>query len=62
VLAEVDPSGDWIPNRAILEPHKLDAGVLVGEVIHNLRVALDYLVYVLAARELDRRSPELSSA
>ncbi len=52
VLAEKDPdTGEIGPSKAILDPLKLDAGVLIGEIVHNLRAALDYLVYVIAASD-----------
>src|SRR2546426_2343656 len=52
VLAEEDSeTGDFRPSENILGPLKLDAGVLIGEIAGNLRSALDYLVYVLAAND-----------
>jgi hypothetical protein len=57
VLAEQDPdTGEIGPSHAVLNPLKLDAGVLVAEIVHNLRAALDYLVYVLA--ESDAGTPQ----
>jgi hypothetical protein len=57
VLAEEDPETlAWHPSVSLLTPLQLDAGVLVGEIAHNLRASLDYLVYVLA--EADSGSPQ----
>lgn len=57
VLAEDDPETDDLePSEEILGPLRLTASVLIGEIVHNLRAALDYLVYVLA--ENDSGSPQ----
>lgn len=52
VLAEENPdTREWGPSGTILDPLKLTAGVLVGEIVQNLRAALDYLVYALATKD-----------
>ena len=57
VLAEQDPdTGLFGPAAHVVNPLRLEAGVLVGEIVHNLRAALDYLVYVIA--ESDAGSPQ----
>jgi hypothetical protein len=57
VLAQQDPDTQiWGPSQTVLDPLTAEAGVLVGEIVHNLRAALDYLVYVLA--ESDSGAPQ----
>src|SRR5437868_5186403 len=60
VLAEQNPeTGIFGPAESILGPLRLTAGVLVGEIVHNLRAALDYLIYVMA--ESDAGSPQIGT-
>jgi hypothetical protein len=55
VVAERDPeSGDWEPTGNPVELFELRASVIIGEVVHNLRACLDYLVYALAQADSGR--------
>jgi hypothetical protein len=57
VLAYEDPeAGEWKPAPGVLDPMRMRAGVIAGEILYNLRAALDYLVYVLA--ENDSGAPQ----
>jgi hypothetical protein len=52
VAAYEDPeTGEWGPAPWVIDPLRLRAGMLAGEVLYNLRAALDYLVYVVAASD-----------
>lgn len=52
VIAEHDPNtGGWEPTGNPVEFLELRASVIIGEIIHNLRAGLDYLVYALAQND-----------
>ena len=52
VAAYEDPdTGDWIPAPSVIDPLRLRASMLAGEILYNLRAALDYLVYVVATSD-----------
>ncbi len=49
VLSYLHPeSAEWEPVGNPVEFYELRASVIVGEIVHNLRASLDYLVYALA--------------
>lgn len=52
VVAYEDPeTGLWGPSPEVIDPWRLRAGMLAGEILYNLRAALDYLIYVLAQHD-----------
>lgn len=56
ILADVEFETEQVtPSPVILDPLRNRASVLVGEIVYNLRAALDYLVYVLAEEDSGTR-------
>src|SRR5689334_11619575 len=56
VLADVDLESEWVrPAPWIVDPLRNRASVVVGEIVYNLRAALDYLVYVPAEQDSGAR-------
>lgn len=52
VVANYEPETEsWGPSPTIIDPWRLRAGMLAGEIIYNLRTSLDYLAFVLARND-----------
>jgi hypothetical protein len=52
VVAYEDPhTGHWGPSPMVMDPWRRRASMLAGEIVYNLRAALDYLIYVLATND-----------
>ncbi|HXY46128.1 MAG TPA: hypothetical protein VEH29_18220 [Acidimicrobiales bacterium] len=47
-FSEVNPQTGWCEVYLVPNPRKPDLGVLIGDVMHNLRGALDYIITSLA--------------
>jgi len=55
VVSQLNPdTGGWEPIGNPVEFLELRASVVVGEIVHNLRASLDYLVYALARADSGR--------
>jgi hypothetical protein len=49
--ADLDPDSGWCPIFVKSQPGELGTAVILGEFVHDLRSALDYIVTALADRE-----------
>lgn len=52
--AHPDGSVDWVLHAVIREPLPSELPLIVGDVIHNVRSALDHLVYALSSPKAQR--------
>jgi hypothetical protein len=58
-IGELEPNSDWYVFRVkTLRPPPPRIGVLIGDLVHQLRSTLDHMVFEAATKHLGRKPPE----